>query len=488
MERISYKQIEEVKYDGYILKQGREKVIQFGEGNFLRGFVDHFIDIINEKADFAGKVVVVQPISAGHIEDINQQDGLYTLYLRGSAGSEIVNEKRIISCISRGLDPYQDYDAFLRLAGDEHLKYIISNTTEAGIVYDKTCRFDDQPPASFPAKLTRLLYEKYVKSGGGNGFIILSCELIDDNGKKLKECVLKHSEDWKLSGDFQKWLEAKNLFCSILVDRIVTGYPGEDALELNRKNGYEDPLMDTAEPFGLWVIEGSKDLEERLPFTKAGLPILVTENHKPHKIRKVRILNGAHTCLVPIACLTGQTIVRESIKDRAINQFIKDLIYEEVLPTIDLPDDELRQFAEAVFDRFANPFIDHRLQDIALNSISKWNARIKPSLKDYIEITGRLPEHIVLAFAALLVFYKKGGIRDDQKVVEFFRETAASLDNEKLIDALLQRKDFFQEDLSLIKGLSKKVSVYVNAIEHKGMKNVLDNFVRSREDEMDKNS
>lgn len=481
MERLTYETIRQQGYEGFLLDQGIEKIIQFGEGNFLRGFVDHFIDIINEKEGFAGKVAVVQPIERGRVEELNRQQGLYTLHLRGLEDGQVKTEKRIISCISRGIDPYQDYEEFLALARQDSFEYIISNTTEAGIVYDETCRFEDQPPSSFPAKLTRLLFERFSHGAERRGFIILSCELIDDNGNKLKECVLKHSQAWDLGNAFMDWIKEENLFCSTLVDRIVTGTPADLEEEAN-KNGYDDRLFDTAETFGLWVIEGPASLVKKLPFAKVGLPVIVTEDHEPYKKRKVRILNGAHTCMVPVASLAGQKIVRESMEDEAISCFIKGLLYEEVIPTIDLPRAELIRFTADVLDRFSNPFIDHKLEDIALNSVSKWTARVKPAMKDYFHQKGTLPKRMVFALAALIVLYQTGNIRDDKAVVDFFQ----SKENQKdFVAEFLGQEHFFQEDLSRIEGLVPQVFQYIETIKKIGMKKALEDFLRSRSSEMD---
>lgn len=484
MERLTYKTIKKQGYDGFLLEHGTEKIIQFGEGNFLRGFVDHFIDIINEKQGFAGKVAVVQPIKQGRVADINCQQGLYTLYLQGFESGQAKKEKRIISCISRGIDPYQDYEGFLALGRQDSFAYIISNTTEAGIVYDETCRFEDRPPSSFPAKLTRLLFERFSQGPESSGFVILSCELIDNNGSKLKECVLKHSKAWGLGDAFLDWIQRENLFCSTLVDRIVTGTP-DDLERENKTNGYDDRLLDTAEPFGLWVIEGPTSLAEKLPFAKAGLPVIVTNDHGPYKKRKVRILNGAHTCMVPVGILAGEKIVRESMEDEAISCFIKGLLDEEVIPTIDLPRDESNRFAADVLDRFANPFINHKLEDIALSSVSKWNARVKPAMKDYFHKKGALPKRMVFALAALIVFYQTGNIRDDQAVVDFFHSKGH---DDNVAAEFLRQEDFFQEDLTRIDGLVPLVSQYIEGIEQAGMKQALADFLRRTSSEMDQNS
>lgn len=485
MKELTYENLKKTGYDGYLLHEGKEKIIQFGEGNFLRGFVDYFIDVMNEKTDFDAKAVVVQPIPQGRVGQLNRQEGLYTLYLRGKQGSRIVNEKRVISSISRGIDPYSDFASFLDLAGNDDIGIIVSNTTEAGIVYDETCSFDDDPPVSFPAKLTRLLYERFTRSRGGKGYIILSCELIDDNGRKLKDVVMSHSREWDLGDEFIRWVAEKNIFCSTLVDRIVTGYPSDDAEKLNEENGYEDSLLDVAECFGLWVIEGPGSIEEAIPFEKAELPVMITEDHRPYKLRKVRILNGAHTSMVPVALLWGENIVRDTMRNEYTGRFVRDLVMKEIIPTIPLPEEELIGFAEDVFDRFDNPFIDHKLKDISLNSISKWTARVKPSLVEFVEKKRCLPERIVFAFAALVVFYKRGDTRDSSEVKEFFDGYTGKGNNEALLETLLSNESFFGEDLRRIDGLKEMTLKYMDEIEEDGMQEALTSFLKEHSNGLD---
>ena len=390
MNKLSYQTLKEKEFTGYLLKEAPERVIQFGEGNFMRAFVDFFIDNMNEKADFNSKVVLVQPIApipgAFDLKDaINEQEGLYTLYLRGCENGEKVNKKRIISCVSRCLNAYTDFDAVMACAENPQLRFISCNTTEAGITYDPTCRFEDRPASSYPGKLTQFLYHRFQTFGSqpGKGFLILACELIDDNGKELEKCVLKYASQWNLGQDFIQWLQKENTFCSTLVDRIVTGFPRTEAPALNEENGYEDNVMDTGEIFGFWVIEGPQSIRTELPFEKAGLPILVTDDHKPYKQRKVRILNGAHTSMVLGAYLAGQDIVRDCMEDPTIQGFMNKAIYDEIIPTLTLPKEELQDFAASVTERFRNPYIDHALLSISLNSTSKWKARVLPSLKAY---------------------------------------------------------------------------------------------------------
>ena len=415
MKKLSYQTLREQNYDGYLLPEAPERVLQFGEGNFLRAFVDYFIDILNEKTGFQSKVVLCQPIAPGLADLINEQEGLYTLYLRGFQNGQKVNQKRVISCVSRCLNPYKDYEEVLACAENPDLRYIACNTTEAGIVYDPSCQFTDSPASSYPAKLTQFLYRRFQKFGTetGKGFVVLACELIDNNGKELEKCVLNYAAQWNLGEDFSNWIRRENLFCSTLVDRIVTGYPRAEADEINKENGYIDQLIDTGEIFGFWVIEGPQSLKKELPFEEAGLPVLITDDHKPYKQRKVRILNGAHTSFVLGAYLAGQDIVRDCMEDEVIQKFMNKTIYEEIIPTLTLPKEELEEFAASVTERFRNPFIDHALLSISLNSTSKWKARVMPSLKGYLKETGKLPSCITASFAFYIAFFRGEKLTED---------------------------------------------------------------------------
>lgn len=489
MKKLSYQTLEEQSYQGYLLKDAPERVIQFGEGNFMRAFTDYFIDLMNEKADFNSKVVLVQPASSqSSLRDrINEQEGLYTLYLRGYENGREVNDKRIISCVSRCLNMYRDYEAVMRCAENPELRYITCNTTEAGIVYDASCSFTDTPPASYPAKLTQFLYRRFQTFGtqSGKGFVILACELIDDNGKELERIVKKYAAQWNLGDAFLHWLEHENLFCSTLVDRIVTGYPQNEAAALNETNGYEDSLIDTGEVFGAWVIEGPESLKAELPFEKAGLPVLITDDHKPYKQRKVRILNGAHTAMVLGAYLTGQDIVRDCMEDETILTFMNKTIYDEIIPTLSLPAEDCRNFAAAVTERFKNPFIDHALLAISLNSTSKWRARVLPSLEKYIEKFGKLPACITASFAFYVSFYRGqertvDGLRaarpdgttytisDDQSVLDFFY-AHKNTPIETLVHALCSNAAFWGKDLTALPGFESEVIRILKNIETSGI-------------------
>ncbi|MCR5789503.1 MAG: tagaturonate reductase [Lachnospiraceae bacterium] len=481
MEKLSYQTLEKLDFQDYLLKDAPEKVLQFGEGNFLRAFVDYFFDLMNEKGGFNGKVVVTQPIAQGLAPMINEQEGLYTLFLRGSENGEKVNRKRVISAISRCLNPYEDYDALMACAENRDLRFIVSNTTEAGIAFDPACKLEDTPPASFPGKLTAFLYKRFQNRLPG--FIILSCELIDHNGDELKKCVHQYIDLWGLPSEFAAFVDQENIFCSTLVDRIVPGYPRGEAEAICEELGYQDNLIDTGEVFGFWVIEGPQSIKDELPIDAAGLPVIVVDDVTPYKQRKVRILNGAHTSFIMAAYLAGQDIVRDCMKDEVIHGFMNRTIYDEVIPTLDLPQDNLKQFAADVTERFSNPYVDHQLLSISLNSASKWKARCMPSLLAYAERNnGKLPPCLTFSFAAFIAFYHNGTqkgeaclkakrsaggdayeIKDDEWVLDFFfshkdddPETLAKavIENEKLWDGALQKLPGFTEtvikDLALI--------------------------------------
>lgn len=488
MKQLNNASLAESGYKGSGKRSTVERVLQFGEGNFLRAFVDYFIDVANEKCGLDAGVVVVQPIENGLVDTLNEQEGLYTLYLRGVENGRKVEEKRVIHCINRAINPYTDYRALLDCAKNPDLRYIVSNTTEAGIVFDKTSKFDDAPPASFPAKLTRLLYERYKAFGSGHGLVILSCELIENNGDELRRCVRQTGELWQLEPGFARWVADEVLFCNTLVDRIVTGYPHTEAAALNKKNGYEDRLLDTGEVFGLWVIEGPESLETELPFARAGLPVQVVPDHTPYKQRKVRILNGAHTSMVLAAYLAGEDIVRGCMENDLIRGFMENTIHREIIPTLQLPRQELEAFAASVVERFRNPFIDHSLLAIALNSTSKWRVRVLPSLKGFVEKEGRLPERIVFSFAAYLQFYwgiqledkglvalrgdKEYLVSDDRYVLELFYAHKDSLPRD-LVHAICTNETMWGENLCKIPGFAAAATNYLEQIQSMGIKQAM---------------
>ena len=402
-----------------------ERVIQFGEGGFLRGFVDWMLQKVNEKSDFNGSVVVVQPIEQGMCDMLSAQNCVYTHVIRGVEGVD----KTLVDVISRCVKPYEDFAGYLALAEQPEMRFVVSNTTESGIVFSEEDKITDAPPKTFPAKVTLLLKRRFEL--GLDGFIFLPCELIDRNGDNLKKCVLKYADLWGLSEDFKVWVNEKNVFTNTLVDRINTGYPKGEDMQL----GYEDNMVNTSEFFHLWVIETDFDIEKELPFSSAGLNVIVTPDKlEMYRTRKVRILNGAHTSLVPYALLSGLDTVKSCIDDEVMNAHIRKCVFDEIIPTLDLPREELLSYANSVLERFGNPYIKHYLSSIALNSVSKFKVRVLPSILEYIKRYGKMPETLLFSFAKLIEFYKTDMVNDAPEVAEFMKNatTAEILANDKL--------------------------------------------------------
>ena len=354
------------------------KVIQFGEGNFLRAFVNYIIEKLNADAGYNAGVVVVQPIAQGMVEMLNDQDGLYHLFMKGLKNGKEIEEKRLITNIQEGIDPYKDYDAYLDLAKEEELSLLVSNTTEAGIAFDAQDILDNFPHKTFPAKVTALLYKRFqhFKGAEDKGLTIIPCELINNNADTLKEIILKYAQLWKLEIGFVKWIEKHNSFHNTLVDRIVPGYPKDEIESYQSQLEFKDNLIVSAEVFLLWVIEGGKELKEKIPFDQIDENILIVEDMQPYRTRKVRILNGAHTVMVPFSLMYGNETVKQTIDNEFTGEFIKNTVFEEINKTLDLSEKELSTFASEVFDRFRNPFIKHQLVSIALNSVSKFKVRV----------------------------------------------------------------------------------------------------------------
>ena len=476
MEQLNYAALKKRGYQEFLLEHAPEKVLQFGEGNFLRAFVDYWFDIANEKAGWNGKCVIVKPRSRDDTvcRQLNRQEGLYTLYLRGSENGNKVDRKRIISSVSRCLNPYraEDFQQLLEVAISDDLEYVVSNTTEAGIAYDPACRLDDTPCASFPGKLTQVLYHRYL--AGKPGLVILSCELIDENGKELQKCVNQYIDQWNLDGCFKTYVNEQCTFCSTLVDRIVPGHirDAAEAARMAEENGYEDALIDVGEVFGVWNIEGPAWLEEKLPFKAAGVNCTVVPDVTPYKKRKVRILNGAHTGFVLGAYLGGYNIVRDCMYDASISGFMNKMLFDEILPILPLPKEDVEGFTAAVQDRFKNPFIDHELLSISLNSTSKWRARNMPSFLEYLEKYGKLPVCLTMSFAAYIAFFSSdiqaltdaglvcrrpsGNLYtccDDRWVLEFYYEHRND-PIEDLVAAVMANLQMWGQDLTEVPGFA----------------------------------
>lgn len=402
-----------------------EKVIQFGEGGFLRGFVDWMLQKVNETTDFDGQVVVVQPIEQGMCDMLSAQDCVYTHVCRGSEGVEV----KKIDVITRCVKPYEDWNAYMALAENPDFRFVVSNTTESGIVYSDADQITDAPPKTFPAKVTLLLKKRFDL--GLPGFIFLPCELINRNGDNLKKCILQYADLWNLGDDFKAWVEKDNVFTNTLVDRINTGYPKGEDLGL----GYEDNMANTSEFFHLWVIETDYDLASEINFAAADLNVIITPDKlEMYRTRKVRILNGAHTSLVPYALLEGKDTVKSCIDDPVMYEHIRKCVFDEIIPTLDLPKEELESYANSVLERFGNPYIKHYLSAIALNSVSKFKVRVLPSILEYIKRYDKMPNTLLFAFKKLIEFYKTDMTNDDADVVDFMKNhsTVEILANDKL--------------------------------------------------------
>ena len=460
-----------------------EKIIQFGEGNFLRAFVDWIIDILNEKTDFNSGVTIIRPIDT-HQPSINEQDGLYTTIIRGiNEQGETIATPRIIYSINKEILIYKEYQQFLKSAENPELEFIFSNTTEAGISFNSNDKISDTPPSSFPAKLTSFLYHRFqfFKGEESKGLIIIPCELIDYNGDKLKELVLKYAQLWKLNDDFVTWINEHNTFCSTLVDRIVTGYPKDEALQIENNLGYQDRFLDTGEYFHLFVIQGPNWLKQKLKLDQVDLNIIVVEDIKPYKDRKVGILNGAHTAMVPVAYLSGFRSVGESMNDPQIETFIKNLLNKEVIPTLSLNKEELEKFADEVLKRFKNPFIKHELMSISLNSLTKFKTRLLPQLLTYSQKFKKPPTYISFSLAALIAFYQgeyQGQpieLTDDAHLLDKFKQWQPLYKNDikTLVTNILELSEHWDHNLNEIDGLTDLVTEYLEKILSSDIKNFI---------------
>ena len=466
-----------------------ERIIQFGEGNFLRAFVDWIVWNMNQKTNFNGSVVIVQPIERGMVDWLNGQDCLYHVNLQGRLNGEAVNTLERIDVVSRALNPYSQNPAFMALAEQPEIRFVISNTTEAGIAFDDTCKFTDAPASSYPGKLVQLLFHRYQTFDGDptKGLIIMPCELIFLNGHHLKVCIYKYIELWKddFGADyegFKEWFTKYNYVCATLVDRIVPGFPRKEIKEIQQKIGYKDNLVVQAEIFHLWVIEKAEnmtcdELRAEFPAEKAGLHVLIAESEKPYHERKVTLLNGPHTVLSPVTYLSGVNIVRDACNHPVLGKYIHKVQFEELMETLNLPMDELKQFAADVLERFNNPYVDHQVTSIMLNSFPKFQARDLPGVKTYLERKGELPQGLVFGLAAIITYYK-GGVRedgaeivpnDDQKIMDLLKELWATGDTQKVTDGVLSAEFIWGEDLHNIEGLAELVKKDLDLIQEKGM-------------------
>lgn len=454
----------------------RERIVQFGGGNFLRGFADWVVDVLNAETDFAGGVALVKA-TPGDYAELDAQGCLYTTWLLGIQDGDFVEQTRLIGAVNRTIYPYRDFAGYLALARQPAIRFVFSNTTESGIVFSADDSFDDEPPQSFPAKLTRFLYERYRQFEGAadKGCIIIPTELIVDNATRLREIILEYAALWRLEAGFADWIARHNLFCNTLVDRIVSGFPEADAAELFERLGYADRLLTKGELYHSWIIEAPPVLLDEFPVdrTRTPLNVKVVDDAAPYRTIKVRLLNGAHTSMAPLGILLGIESVREAMAHDALAPFIQDLIFQEVIPSVtDVPRAELEAFARDAFDRFRNPHIHHLLLTIALNTSTKVRERILPSLLGYLEQTGELPPRLVIALAAFIRLYRgewRGediALKDDPDLLAWFSEQwEAAPANAALARAVLGNEALWERDLTLVPGLVEHVSGVLDAIE-----------------------
>lgn len=459
------------------------KIVQFGEGNFLRAFFDWQIDILNERCDLNAGIVIVRPIAREGFPLLDTQDGLYTTLIRGlnEAGQE-VNDQRIITCVQQEIDPSASYADYLALAHLPELRFIVSNTTEAGITTNDQDAYHDAPPVSFPAKLTRLLHERFVHFKGAHdkGLVLLPCELLDHNGDLLQAAILHFATLWQLDTAFTSWLNQSCTFCSTLVDRIVTGYPREEAAAIEDGLGYRDAFMVSAEYFHLLVIEGPASLAEELKLAGSGLNIRLVSDITPYKQRKVGVLNGGHTTMVPVALLAGLENVLEAVNDPDVGPYLLDTLHKEIIPALPLPREELDAFAADVLRRFQNPSIHHRLATIALNSWSKFAARVLPQLLTSQAATGIIPVRLVLALAATMNLYRGDLITlaDDADKLEWFAAAWKKVDSkawslQELAQAWLAYAPLWGRDLNTVPDFTTALTQALEAISHQGIRATL---------------
>ncbi len=457
----------------------KERIIQFGEGNFLRAFADWIIQEMNTHTSFDSSVVVVQPIAKGMVDSLNQQHCRYHVNLQGLVHGKPVDSLTQINVISRAINPYTQFQEFLRLAEQEDMRFVISNTTEAGITFDPSCRLEDTPASSYPGKLTQLLYHRFTTFHGDptKGLIIFPCELIFLNGHHLKETILQYIDLWQLGEDFLRWFNTSCGVYATLVDRIVPGFPRKDIDRLRPLMAFDDRLVVQAEVFHLWVIEAPESVAQEFPAPQAGLNVLFVPSEAPYHERKVTLLNGPHTLLSPVAFLAGIDIVRDACQHEVVGKYIHRVMFAELMETLNLPHDELQAFAEDVLERFNNPFVDHQVTSIMLNAFPKFLTRDLPGLKTHLSRKGVLPRGIVLGLAALIVYYR-GGQRadgtpiipnDDPAIISLLQQLWATGDTAKVTQGVLSSLSLWGEDLTVLPGLSALVNEYIDSILSQGM-------------------
>lgn len=459
------------------------RILQFGEGNFLRAFADWMVNVMNKKIDFNSGVDVVQPLAKGMVDMLNAQDNLYHVYLKGIKDGQPIKEYTLIDAINKSINPYSDFETYRESILNPELRFVISNTTEAGISWDETDRLDMKPQNSFPGKVTALLYERFktFKGDPSKGLIFFTCELIDHNGDMLKKFVKQHAENWQLGDDFNDWLENACCFCSTLVDRIVPGFPKDDIKEIQAEIGFEDNLVVVGEYFHFWVIEAPEWVRDEFPAEQAGLDVKFVKDMTKYREQKVQVLNGCHTGSYAVSFLSGIDTVREAYENLEVGDFMRDLVYDEVLPVLDGTESELKSFAKKILERFRNPYIRHLWQSIALNAMSKWETRNLPTLLNYYKSNNKLPQKLVFSLAAMIAYFKGefGGkayqVQDDQWILDFYKEAWSACDGRpisiyELVEKVLKLEKVWKQDLNNVPNLTISVSHYLFLIEQVGMK------------------
>lgn len=459
------------------------KILQFGEGNFLRAFTDWIVQVMNEKIDFNAGIDVVQPLPNGMVDMLNDQDGLFHVYLKGIKDGKPVTEFSLIDCVNKGINPYTEFDSYKNTIVNPDLRFVFSNTTEAGIAWDENDTLDMEPQTSFPAKVAALLHMRYqaFKGDKSKGLIFFACELIDRNGDILKKYVIQHAEKWNLGNDFIAWVNEACCFCSTLVDRIVPGFPREEIKEIQKKLGYKDNLVVVGEYFHLWVIEAPDWVRDEFPAEKAGLEVKFVKNMKRFREQKVQVLNGCHTGSYAVSYLSGIETVRDAYENLEVGSFMKELVYDEVLTVLDGTEKELKKFAKKILERFANPFIRHQWQSIALNAMSKWETRNLPSLINFNDKHQMLPQKLVFSLAAMIAYFKgeangvQYNVQDDEWITDFYKEAWAACDGRpisiyQLCEKVLGLDKVWKQNLNEVPNLTITVSHYLFLITQVGMK------------------
>lgn len=462
------------KYLQMIIKgENMIKVLQFGEGNFLRTFVDLYFDTLNkEGGDY--KVNIVKPITFGTLDKFVEQDNKYHVVLRGARGDKSVEEVYKVDVLDSVIDPFSDMESYLKLAIDKDLKIIVSNTTEAGICYNGNDSIDGFENITYPAKLTKFLYERF--NAGLDGVYLMPVELIDNNADELYKCVDAYIKLWNLPVEFKKWNDQKNFYCNTLVDRIVSGYPrtAEAVAHLENLIGEKDKLMSVGEPFGLWAVEDKGEISKYVKDGVHNIEVVLTKDIKYYKKRKVRVLNGSHTNLVPVGLWHGKETVYDCMNDNELSQFIEDTLTYDIVPFVSNDIEATKVFAESIKERFMNPYLNHLLTSISLNSISKWKARDLPSFKDYYDKNGKIAKYLTVGFSYLMAIYAKLSKAEDGKFyVELPTRKIEILDDVpyleyfanggKIID-FMKDANVWGEDLTDYKGFAETVLENVDKI------------------------